>query len=68
MEDEYHLYLEMKNEMTVRLSLPGQKKVKDIDQYNLYAQEKLLRYLKSHRHSYDCSYTGGQEHNSCPRN
>ena len=35
----------LQNEMTVRLSLLKQKNVKSIDKYNLYAQEKLPRYL-----------------------
>ena len=35
----------LQNEMTVRLSLLKQKNVKSIDKYNLYAREKLPRYL-----------------------
>lgn len=35
----------LQNEMIVRLSLLKQKNVKDLDKYNLYAQEKLPKYL-----------------------
>lgn len=44
-EDGVNLLKWLQNEMTVRLSLLKQKNVKNLDKYNLYAQEKLPKYL-----------------------